>query len=89
MLSYNGIVARIRVVFHKTFHPSHNVLWRTNIDEICTGDIVCKTCGVVYWCRAHDLSFEQLERLILLHESVDPDPELVELADELTKDVEV
>ena len=23
-------------------------------DEICPGDIVCKTCDIVFWCRALD-----------------------------------
>jgi quercetin dioxygenase-like cupin family protein len=32
----------------------HAVLWRTQADVLCAGDIVCVTCNVVHWCRAHD-----------------------------------
>lgn len=33
----------------------HKVLWHENIDPpICTrGDVVCETCNVCWWCRAH------------------------------------
>jgi len=30
----------------------HEVSWRSNIDELCAGDIACETCSLLIWCRA-------------------------------------
>lgn len=47
-----GIGARIDAIKHKIRHPKHQILWRNNVEEgICRGDILCDTCGIVYWCR--------------------------------------
>ena len=32
----------------------HEVYWRVNVDELCSGDIVCETCNLIIWCRAND-----------------------------------
>ena len=63
MINRYGIGARIQVIFHKLRHPRHKVTWRT-IDEsgFCPGDITCETCAVVFWCRLHDLSDEEINK---------------------------
>lgn len=50
---WRAIAARLyglRCVAH-----GHQVRWQAGIDPpYCPGDIVCETCHVVHWCRAHD-----------------------------------
>jgi hypothetical protein len=47
-----AILARLDAVWH-WFH-GHRVMWRTNADDVCPGDIECDTCDLSIWCRAHD-----------------------------------
>ena len=54
MICFSGIVARISVIWHKILHPKHNVRWRTEADELCSGDITCETCNKCFWCRIYD-----------------------------------
>lgn len=50
-----GIQARIDVILHKIVHPTHNLKWTTNKEELCPkGDIVCETCNINFWCRSLD-----------------------------------
>lgn len=51
-----GFHARCKAILHKLFHPTHKILWRTGMDEMCSGDITCETCQRIYWCRFYDLS---------------------------------
>ena len=47
-----GFRARLEAIKHKIRHPKHKILWRDNVEEgVCKGDIGCKTCGQLYWCR--------------------------------------
>lgn len=43
--------ARVDAIWHKIWHPTHRVKWRTNEANICPGDIACETCNQVFWCR--------------------------------------
>lgn len=56
-----GIFARIDAVWHKITHPKHKISWKDDpiLDDpyfVCEGDIVCKTCNKLFWCRYYDLS---------------------------------
>lgn len=53
-IKWYGFQARISAILHKIRHPKHRLLWRTNVDEICPGDIVCETCDQIFWCRAQE-----------------------------------
>jgi len=60
-----GIAARIQAICHKIRHPRHKLLWREKEfedDTICPGDIICETCGILFWCRCHDLSDEEINK---------------------------
>lgn len=59
-----GFLARLDAIFHKIRHPRHKMSWRSNADEICDGDIVCKTCNSVFWCRAQELTRKKLKERI-------------------------
>ena len=59
-----GVGARIQAIFHKIRHPKHEVLWRTNIDELCPGDITCETCNVVFWCRSIEMSNKKINEVV-------------------------
>jgi len=61
-MTWYGFLARLGAILHKIAHPSHKMRWRTNMDEICPGDIVCETCDIVFWCRALELSPKELEK---------------------------
>jgi len=54
MCKLNGFHARLEAILHKIFHPNHRLIWRTQREEICSGDIVCDTCNKIYWCRWYD-----------------------------------
>lgn len=56
-----GIPARIRAILHKIIHPYHDLKWKHNSDEICKGDIICKTCNLAFWCRALELTAEEIK----------------------------
>jgi len=50
-MGWYGFLARIEAILHKIRYPRHDVKWRTNIGESCSGDIVCETCSHMFWCR--------------------------------------
>ncbi len=50
-MGWYGFLARIDAILHKIRHPGHNVKWKINVDESCSGDITCETCEVAFWCR--------------------------------------
>lgn len=52
IMSYYGFLARLDAIFHKITHLRHQVLWRTNADNLCPGDITCEDCDILFWCRA-------------------------------------
>lgn len=52
LLNRYAISSRGVAVWH--WLRGHRILWRTNQDHVCTGDIVCETCDLLIWCRAHD-----------------------------------
>jgi hypothetical protein len=60
---WRNISCRVDAVVHKILYPTHNVKWKDKesicIDEdgtvLCPGDIICKTCNKVFWCRAYDI----------------------------------
>jgi hypothetical protein len=47
-----AILARLDAVWHLL--RGHRVSWRVNVDDLCAGDIVCESCELELWCRAHD-----------------------------------
>jgi hypothetical protein len=51
-----GLLSRLDAILHKILHPSHDIIWKWHESEedkeICDGDILCKTCDKIYWCRA-------------------------------------
>jgi len=51
-MDWLGFKARIEAIWHKIWHPRHDVKWRINADEECPGDITCETCSCIFWCRA-------------------------------------
>jgi hypothetical protein len=52
-MSVDGIKARLDAFWH--FARGHQMAWHVNRDDLCpNGDIVCETCRLVIWCRAHD-----------------------------------
>jgi hypothetical protein len=49
----------------------HDVAWSVNADPpMCEGDIVCETCAVVIWCRAHNSAVRPLHQLMTGSDSV-------------------
>jgi len=61
-MTFTGFLARIDAICHKIWNPKHDLKWRIDADELCDGDIVCKTCGIIFWCRYYDLSYEEQRR---------------------------
>ena len=47
-----SILARIDALLHVL--QGHKVSWKVNCDDNCKGDIVCHTCNMIIWCRAHE-----------------------------------
>lgn len=48
-----GVTARLLSAIHKVVNPRHQIGWRDNVDlPLCRGDIVCRDCGHVFWCRS-------------------------------------
>lgn len=50
-MRWYGFLARIDAILHKIRHPRHDVRWRMNIGKSCSGDIICETCSIAFWCR--------------------------------------
>ena len=63
-MNLDPIICKLQAIWHKIIHPTHKLIWIYKPDEICDGDIVCDTCNIIFWCRALELSQEELERRI-------------------------
>jgi len=53
-IRWDGIQARLEALWCVV--RRHDVTWRTapDPDVGCPGDIECKTCQVLHWCRWYD-----------------------------------
>ncbi len=49
---FHAMTARLLAVFHLLL--GHKVTWRGNKDEVCGGDISCRNCHLIFWCRMFD-----------------------------------
>jgi hypothetical protein len=53
---FDGLLCRIEAIWHKICNPSHSIIWKYHEleedKEICKGDILCKNCNKIFWCRA-------------------------------------
>lgn len=49
-----ALAGRVSFVVHRCC--GHTVTWKTSPPDLplCPGDILCRDCGQVLWCRAHD-----------------------------------
>ena len=71
MVTLAGFAARLRAVAHKCLHLTHRLEWRTGgfsnpETGTCTGDIICRTCGRLYWCRWYDRAQPWMAIVMLL-----------------------
>jgi hypothetical protein len=51
------LAIRARINALRCILKGHDVKWRIYVDEVCYGDIVCKTCSngcLFHWCRGHE-----------------------------------
>ena len=62
-MTLTGLKARGEGLIHAAFNPFHDFKWRDNPDDIYGGDVVCRTCMEVFWCRYADLSLEEIKDL--------------------------
>jgi hypothetical protein len=61
-LSWDGFWARMSALWHRIRHPWHFMVWCTPAEELCRDDLICHTCNCIFWCRAQELSQEELKR---------------------------
>jgi hypothetical protein len=58
-MTFDGLLCRIEAIWHKICNPSHSIIWKYHEfeedKEVCpNGDILCKTCDRIYWCRTYE-----------------------------------